>query len=115
MGREAFRAGTGVHAAAIIKAKKKGHRWLADRVYSSGPAEELGLEQKIEITPVSGLSNVKFWLAPHGYDARDEAACNALFEAAEHTDRALTDAERPPLLRQGPPPSPPPPPRRRAP
>src|SRR5437016_3578915 len=45
MGSDAFRTGTGVHAAAIIKAKKKGHNWLADRVYSSVPAEELGLEQ----------------------------------------------------------------------
>src|SRR5438094_4854474 len=58
LGGDAFRTGTGVHAAAIIKAKKKGHTWLADRVYSSGPAQEFGLEQKIEISPVSGLSNV---------------------------------------------------------
>src|SRR6059036_3906945 len=61
MGEDAFRTGTGVHAAAIIKAKKKGHAWLADRVYSSVPTEEFGLEQKIEISPVSGLSNVKYW------------------------------------------------------
>src|SRR5207247_4815423 len=50
MGEDAFRTGTGVHAAAIIKAKKKGHAWLADRVYSSVPAQEFGLEQKIEIS-----------------------------------------------------------------
>ncbi len=109
MGTDAFRTGTGVHAAAIIKAKKKGHRWLADRVYSSVPAEELGLEQKIEITPVSGLSNVKFWLETHGYDAEDEAACKALFEAAKQTDRALTDEECHRLVKQGRPPSPSPP------
>src|SRR6266849_2823698 len=109
MGTDAFRTGTGVHAAAIIKAKKKGHRWLADRVYSSVPAEELGLEQKIEITPVSGLSNVKFWLETHGYDADDEAACKALFEAAKQTDRALTDEECHRLVKQGRPPSPSPP------
>src|SRR6266480_3832906 len=48
MGEDAFRTGTGVHAAAIIKAKKKGHAWLADRIYSSVPAQEFGLEQKIE-------------------------------------------------------------------
>src|SRR6266699_3618024 len=47
VGTDAFRTGTGVHAAAIIKAKKKGHTWLADRVYSSVPAQECGLEQKI--------------------------------------------------------------------
>ncbi|MGH9261664.1 MAG: 2-isopropylmalate synthase, partial [Acidimicrobiales bacterium] len=93
MGSDAFRTGTGVHAAAIIKAKKKGHDWLANRVYSSVPAEELGLEQKIEISPVSGLSNVKHWLATHGYDADDERACRVLFETAKRTDRTLTDDE----------------------
>ena len=38
VGRDAFRTGTGVHAAAIIKARKKGDDWLADRVYSGVPA-----------------------------------------------------------------------------
>ena len=101
LGADAFRTGTGVHAAAIIKAKKKGHAWLADRVYSSVPAEEFGLEQKIEISPVSGLSNVKYWLETHGYDAEDEAACRVLFEAAKRTDRVLSDDECHRLVRQG--------------
>src|SRR2546422_11314805 len=100
LGEDAFRTGTGVHAAAIIKAKKKGHAWLADRVYSSVPAEEFGLEQKIEISPVSGLSNVKYWLETHGYDAEDEGACRVLFEAAKRTDRGLSDEECHRLLRQ---------------
>jgi 2-isopropylmalate synthase len=101
MGSDAFRTGTGVHAAAIIKAKKKGHDWLADRVYSSVPAAELGLEQVIEISPVSGLSNVKFWLQQHGYDPDDEAACQALFDAAKRSDHTLTAEECHSLLRQG--------------
>src|SRR6266700_2490610 len=100
MGEDAFRTGTGVHAAAIIKAKKKGHAWLADRIYSSVPAQEFGLEQKIEISPVSGLSNVKYWLETHGYDPEDEAACRALFEAAKRTDRVLSDEECHRLLKQ---------------
>ena len=100
MGEDAFRTGTGVHAAAIIKAKRKGHAWLADRVYSSVPAEEFGLEQKIEISPVSGLSNVKYWLETHGYDPEDEVACRALFEAAKRTDRVLSDDECHRLLKQ---------------
>src|SRR5439155_22066143 len=75
--------------------------WLADRVYSSVPAEEFGLEQKIEISPVSGLSNVKYWLETHGYDAEDEAACRVLFEAAKRTDRVLSDEECHRLVRQG--------------
>jgi isopropylmalate/homocitrate/citramalate synthase len=100
VGTDAFRTGTGVHAAAIIKAKKKGHDWLANRVYSSVPAEEFGLEQKIEISPVSGLSNVKYWLETHGYDADDETACRVLFEAAKRTDRVLSDEECHRLLKQ---------------
>jgi 2-isopropylmalate synthase len=99
MGSDAFRTGTGVHAAAIIKAKKKGDDWLADRVYSSVPAEELGLEQRIDISPVSGLSNVKYWLETHGYDASDQTACAALFDAAKQADRTLTDEECHRLLR----------------
>ena len=101
MGSDAFRTGTGVHAAAIIKAKKKGHTWLADRVYSSVPAAELGLEQVIEISPVSGLSNVKYWLQNHGYDPEDGAACQALFDAAKRADRTLTEEECHRLLQQG--------------
>src|SRR2546430_11142091 len=41
-GADAFRTATGVHAAAIIKAQRKGDRWLADRVYSGVPAGEFG-------------------------------------------------------------------------
>lgn len=93
LGSDAFRTGTGVHAAAIIKAKKKGHDWLADRVYSSVPAGELGLAQQIEISPVSGLSNVKFWLTSHGFDAENEAACQILFDAAKRTDHTLSESE----------------------
>jgi 2-isopropylmalate synthase len=93
MGADAFRTGTGVHAAAIVKARAKGDTWLADRVYSSIPAGELGMAQKIEISPVSGLSNVRHWLEAHGYDPANEAATQALFDAAKKTDRVLTDAE----------------------
>lgn len=100
LGEDAFRTGTGVHAAAIIKAKRKGHDWLANRVYSSVPAEELGLRQRIDITPVSGLSNIKYWLETHGYDPDDEAACKTLFDAAKRTDRALSDEDCHRLLKQ---------------
>jgi 2-isopropylmalate synthase len=100
LGADAFRTATGVHAAAIIKAKKKGHDWLANRVYSGVPAEELGLTQKIEISPVSGVSNVKYWLELHGYDPTDEAACTILFDAAKRADRVLSDEECRALLKQ---------------
>ncbi len=93
MGEDAFRTGTGVHAAAIIKARKKGDAWLADRVYSSVPAGTFGLTQRIEIGPVSGLSNVRCWLEEHGYDPTNAAACDHLLAAAKRADRVLSDAE----------------------
>lgn len=93
MGIDAFRTGTGVHAAAIIKARRKGDAWLADRVYSSVPAATFGARQRIEISPVSGLSNVKCWLEEHGYNPNDENLCTVLFDAAKTADRVLTEEE----------------------
>ena len=93
VGEDAYRTGTGVHAAAIVKAKAKGDTWLADRVYSGVPASMVGRRQRIEIGPMSGLSNVKYWLSEHGRDPDDEALCTRLFEAAKHTDHTLTEEE----------------------
>jgi 2-isopropylmalate synthase len=93
MGDDAFRTGTGVHAAAIVKAKMKGDDWLVDRVYSGIPAALFGLKQQIDISHVSGMSNVKHWLAEHGYDASDEGLCQEIFALAKRTNRVLTEAE----------------------
>jgi 2-isopropylmalate synthase len=93
MGADAFRTGTGVHAAAIVKARRKGDDWLADRVYSSIPAGLFGTSQRIDISPVSGLSNVKCWLEEHGYDSENDALCQRLFQVAKEADRTLTDDE----------------------
>ena len=101
VGRDAFRTGTGVHAAAIVKAERKGDAWLADRIYSGIPAAMVGREQEIEIGPMSGLSNVKHWLRTHGYDADDEALCRRIFEAAKSTDHTLTREELEGLIGPG--------------
>lgn len=93
LGEDAFRTGTGVHAAAIIKARRKGHDWLADRIYSGVPAGDFGLAQRIEISHVSGLSNVRYWLEEHGYDAGDDALCQHVFGAAKRVSRVLRDDE----------------------
>jgi 2-isopropylmalate synthase len=93
VGDDAFRTGTGVHAAAIIKAIRMGDPWLEDRVYSGVPASEVGLKQKIEVSPVSGLSNVRYWLEEHGYDPEDERLCAAVFDLAKRSDHTLTEAE----------------------
>jgi 2-isopropylmalate synthase len=92
-GLDAFRTGTGVHAAAIIKARQKGDDWLADRVYSAVPASLFGRRQEIEISHVSGMSNVKFWLTEHGYDADNEELCQQVFALAKTTNQTLTDRE----------------------
>jgi 2-isopropylmalate synthase len=92
MGADAFRTGTGVHAAAVIKALRKGDRDLADRVYSGVPASVLGRQQRIEVGPMSGESNVVYWLESHGFEAT-RARIARLFDAAKASDRLLTDAE----------------------
>lgn len=93
VGDDAFRTGTGVHAAAIIKAMKTGDRWVEDAVYSGVPASMVGMEQRIEVSPVSGLSNVRFWLSKHGHEADDSEICEAVFALAKRCDRTLTEDE----------------------
>jgi 2-isopropylmalate synthase len=92
VGKDAFRTATGVHAAAIIKAKKKGDDWLADRVYSGVPAGMVGREQEIEVGFMSGASNVSWWLARRGITA-DAALVQQILQAAKDRDRILTDDE----------------------
>ena len=92
VGRDAFRTGTGVHAAAIIKAMAKGDDWLADRVYSGVPAGDYGLQQQVEIGPMSGLSNVVYWLRKRGHEPTDERT-HRIFRAAKDARRILTDDE----------------------
>lgn len=92
MGKDAFRTGTGVHASAIIKALEKGDKELADRVYSGVPAGMFGREQSIEIGPMSGASNVSFWLKHHGFAVKPETV-SAILAEAKKSNRTLTDVE----------------------
>jgi 2-isopropylmalate synthase len=92
VGADAFRTGTGVHAAAVIKAYRKGEDWLADRVYSGVPASLVGRRQQIEVGPMSGESNVVFWLEQHEIEVTPERV-KAVFQRAKSIDRLLTTAE----------------------
>src|SRR5690349_14686111 len=92
IGHDAFRTATGVHAAAIVKAIQKGNERLADDVYSGVPAHLFGLEQVIEIGPMSGKSNVLHWLARHQIPAED-ALVSRILDAAKQSARVLTDGE----------------------
>ena len=93
MGSDAFRTATGVHAAAIIKAQAKGADWLADRVYSGVPASMVGRTQEIEVGPMSGISNVRHWLAGRGYDSGDAELCQRVFNVAKQGDHTLSEEE----------------------
>ncbi|MEQ1894568.1 MAG: 2-isopropylmalate synthase, partial [Planctomycetota bacterium] len=91
-GQDAFETGTGVHAAAVIKAFKKGDAWLADRIYSGVPAGMFGLEQIIRVGPMSGKSNVAWVLEKHGVEASEDKIQSVL-TLAKQTPRMLTDEE----------------------
>ena len=99
VGKDAFETGTGVHAAAVIKAFKKKDHWLANRVYSGVPADVFGREQSITIGPMSGRSNVVFWLERRGIEAKDDIV-DRIFEAAKRSNRIFTDDEIYQLIRQ---------------
>ncbi len=92
VGDDAYRTGTGVHAAAVIKALRRGDIELADNVYSGVPANLFGLEQIIEIGPMSGKSNVIFWLERHGVPVQDDVV-DRIYQRAKSMDRCLTDSE----------------------
>lgn len=92
LGRDAFRTGTGVHAAAIVKALRQGDVALADSVYSGVPAALVGRRQEIEIGPVAGHSNIVYWLEMNGYDANPERI-ERILSLAKKSHRILTEAE----------------------
>lgn len=91
-GSDAFETATGVHAAAVIKAFKKGDSWLANRVYSGVPADVFGLSQSITVGPMSGRSNVIFWLQQKDIEASD-ALVDRIFNKAKGSQTILTEDE----------------------
>ena len=92
VGEDAFRTATGVHAAAVIKAYKKNDVELANAVYSGVPAHVFGLEQIIDIGPMSGKSNVLFWLEQHGLPTND-GVVDRIYKRAKSSDHTLSEAE----------------------
>jgi isopropylmalate/homocitrate/citramalate synthase len=92
VGDDAFRTATGVHAAAIIKAFRKNDVVLANTVYSGVPSHLFGLEQIIDVGPMSGKSNVLFWLERHGIPANEELV-ERIYQRAKASDHTLSEAE----------------------
>lgn len=91
-GRDAFRTATGVHAAAVIKSYRKGDKELADLVYSGVPAGQFGLEQVVDIGPMSGKSNVIYWLEKRGIQASEDRVTR-IYEHAKQASAVLPDDE----------------------
>ena len=94
VGKDAFRTATGVHAAAIIKAVRKNDHDLVDAVYSGVPAGLVGREQEVDVGPMSGRSNVIFWLEKRGLTASDEVVDRILAEAKK-SDAVLERGDYP--------------------
>ena len=92
VGDDAFRTATGVHAAAVIKAYKKNNVELANTVYSGVPSHVFGMEQVIDIGPMSGKSNVLFWLERRGLVASEDLV-DRIYKRAKSSDHTLTEAE----------------------
>jgi isopropylmalate/homocitrate/citramalate synthase len=92
VGRNAFRTATGVHAAALIKAMRKGDAWLADWVYSGVPASWMGRDQEIEVGFMSGASNVIYYLESRGLPHGDEVV-EAVLAKAKQSARLLTEED----------------------
>ncbi len=99
VGRDAFRTATGVHAAAVIKAQKRGESWLADRVYSGVPASWVGREQEIEIGHMSGGSNVIHYLRSRELPTSQDVV-QAVLALAKESERLLDEDEILEVVRQ---------------
>lgn len=97
VGSDAFETATGVHAAAVIKAFKKGDAWLADRIYSGVPAGDFGFSQSIRVGPMSGKSNVVHWLEHRGHEPTEERV-DRIMAKAKGSNRLLEDSEIAALL-----------------
>ncbi|HYP02626.1 MAG TPA: LeuA family protein [Pyrinomonadaceae bacterium] len=91
-GRDAFRTATGVHAAAVIKSFRKGDTELADLIYSGVPAGLFGLRQVIEVGPMSGKSNVVYWLESRGIEASEERVAR-IYDKAKSASGVLEEEE----------------------
>ncbi|MCL1593203.1 MAG: LeuA family protein [Actinomycetia bacterium] len=97
VGKDAFETSTGVHAAAVLKALRTGDTWLANRIYSGVPADELGREQEITVGPMSGKANAVAWLMKRGHSF-DDATVDKILAAAKQSDHVLAEDEIMPLL-----------------
>jgi len=92
VGADSFRTATGVHAAAVVKALETGDQWLSDRVYCGVPASMVGRAQGIEIGPMSGENNVRFYLR-HRNIEEHPVFVKKILDAAKRSHRLLSEED----------------------
>ena len=61
-------------------------------MYSGVPAQLFGMEQVIDIGPMSGKSNVLFWLERRGIPAED-GVVERIYARAKSSDHTLSETE----------------------
>jgi 2-isopropylmalate synthase len=67
-------------------------------VYSGVPAALVGREQEVDVGPMSGRSNVIFWLEKRGLSANDELV-DRILDEAKKSDAVLGEERIRALLR----------------
>lgn len=92
VGADSFRTATGVHAAAIVKAWDKQDEWLADAVYCGVPAGMVGRHHTIEIGPMSGEHNVRYYLRQHNIE-QNPIFVEKILSAAKRASRLLNEQD----------------------
>jgi len=91
VGADAFRTATGVHASAIAKAANKGDA-IGEHIYSSVPASMVGKANIVDIGPMSGESNVRYYLAQHGLPTNRDLVGQCMTLAKE-SDKVLSQEQ----------------------
>jgi 2-isopropylmalate synthase len=92
VGRDVFRSGSAVHAAAMLRAADEGREAVAERAYCGVPATLVGRRPDVEVGPSSGAACAAWWLHSHALEPTPERT-QALLQRARSVDRVLTDAE----------------------
>ena len=92
VGADSFRTATGVHAAAIVKAMEKDDHWLTNCVYCGVPANMVGRSHAIEIGPLSGESNVRYFLRVREIE-ENPIYIEKILAAAKRAHQLLSEAD----------------------
>jgi len=100
VGADAFRTATGVHASAMVKAAEKGDA-IDERIYSSVRASLVGRRTVIDIGPMSGEANVRYYLSQRGLSF-DRATIERVLAIAKQRNEVLSELDVQEALEPGP-------------